>query len=193
MRYIVFSLLFMVQLLAASAQSDIDEIIRQHHADVNRADQARLAAVTKSRVKAITLLERQASAAYSRKDRNTETAAWRAILTLDRKHQKSRQYFADIGILDAELSKLPNPTIRTPLPGKWVTKYATRKDTLAFTVTSDGKVEIQHKNRPAGKYTLNMKDGSAVVVIPHSDVAERWTLVGDRVLVESWHPRKAFA
>ena len=47
MRCFVLLLLFTMQPFAASAQSDIDDILKQHHAAVSRAEQERLVAITK--------------------------------------------------------------------------------------------------------------------------------------------------
>ena len=96
----------------------IESIFRTQAETVAKADSVYKRAVDKARDDALLQLMKLTVKAYKAKDRVAETAAWKAVLRLDRTHKKAIQYFTDLGTLDKVLAELPAEEGQPAAPAK---------------------------------------------------------------------------
>ncbi|MDB5338996.1 MAG: hypothetical protein JWN70_4615 [Planctomycetaceae bacterium] len=87
----------------------IEGVFRTHAEAVARAETLHKRAIDKARDDAVSQLLKMTVKAYKANSRVAETAAWKAILRIDRTHKKAIQYFTDLGNLDKVLEELPDP------------------------------------------------------------------------------------
>lgn len=85
----------------------IEGVFRNHAEAVARAETLYKRAIDKAREDAVSQLLKMTVKAYKANNRVAETAAWKGILRLDRKHKLAIRYFTDLGTLDKVLEELP--------------------------------------------------------------------------------------
>ncbi len=196
-RFVQLGLVLMLSMPAFAADNAklIEVVLRNHGEGVAKADEVRAKAVDKSRREAVTQLVKLAMKAYSEKDRNAETSAWKAVLGLDRTHAKATQYFSDLGILDKVLEEIKDTDPdasgqQAKIVGKWIGNYDNR-GTSEFVVGADGTVKYKNDR---GTVTCKLEsDGDTFVVhLPALQGYEKWTIAGKRLFCEHWHPEATY-
>ena len=137
----------------ADNTKQIEAVTRNFGDAVAKADDVRSKSLDKARNDAIAQLSKLATKAFADKDRVSETRAGKAILTLDRSHDKAVQYFKDLGILETVLAQLPHQSGQAPpkhvkILGRWhVYKDNEAKTPFCeYLFESDGKVLIKRGN-----------------------------------------------
>lgn len=189
------TLCLVVPTLAADNSKLVDVVLRNHGEAVAKADEVRAKSVDKSRRDAVSQLVKLAMKAYSDKDRGAETNAWKAVLRLDRSHAKAIQYFSDLGTLEkvlAEIKETENDVTgqQAKIVGKWIGHYDNRQ-TAEFIVNANGTV--QYKNERGTVACKLDTDGDAFLVhLPELQGYEKWTIAGNRLFCEHWHPEATF-
>jgi len=104
--------LFLLILLAAAASGadSVDRALGEWDADALRAKQTYDNAVGRANDKAVKAYQSLAKAAARKGDNATATAAWRAVLEINRADPTARAFFTATGGLDDILAQLDQPT-----------------------------------------------------------------------------------
>ncbi len=188
----ILATVFVVVAYGADVPKALDAILEKHRVAVAKADLARSNAFEKSRDESVSLLVKLANDSYTKKDRLVETAAWKEVLRLDRNHVRAKRYFSDLGTLEAVLVEFPaddGSGMLFPKAGKWRTRYSDGA-AAEFALAGNGGVKISFGKKPAGDCRADFKNGVAIVVAPHNNSLERWTIGGDRLFIEHWYGLK---
>jgi hypothetical protein len=102
---VAFSGTFIMSGWGAVSDSVAKETVKYNDA-VMKLQIARDSVVEQQRQKSITVLQSLAKTRSKNKDQAGTTAAWRAILRLDRKHEEAVAYFTAEGTLETVLKEL---------------------------------------------------------------------------------------
>ncbi len=178
---------------AADNTKQIEAVTRNFSDAVARADDVRSKSLDKARNDAIAQLSKLATKAFADKDRVSETRAWKAILTLDRSHDKAVQYFKDLGILDKVLAQLPDePGQAPPKLAKIIGRWYVYRDNQARTpfceylFQSDGNVLVKRGDSVPEPWARYVIEGDSIVTHGANSGLCRFTVFGDRFLQEQW-------
>ena len=178
---------------AAETLKGIDAVAEKHRAAVAKADLARSNAVQKSREETIGLLVKFANDAYAKKDRLSETNAWKSVLQLDRNHVRARQYFKDLGTLDATLAALPKSDVHasplSPFVGTW-RMYKDGQGTRPFghfKILSDSTIaQVAGENKFLWREKLEPVPDTNEFYYNSGNNFQRCIIAGDRLVIEQW-------
>lgn len=177
---------------AAETLKGIDAVTEKHRIAVAKADLARSNAVQKSREETIGLLVKFANDAYAKKDRLSETAAWKSVLLLDRNHVRARQYFKDLGTLDATLAALPKTddlvSPLSPFLGKWriYRDGQGRNPSWHVIVSADATITNMAGDKVGWRAKLEPIPDTNEFYFNEGNCFHRCIIAGDRLVIEQW-------
>lgn len=177
--------------VAADSLNAIDAVVQKHRATVERATAARTSAIKKSQDDSVGMLLKLANSAYSKRDRLSETNAWKAILQLDRDHPRARQYFADLGNLEATLAALPKnedlPSAIAPFVGKWRIYRDGQgiNPSFHFVIFPEGTIAFDGAANAARIKFERFPDRNEYYYNT-GNCFHRCMIAGDRLIVEQW-------
>lgn len=192
--YLILILSFPERLvLAADNAKQIEAAVNNYRDAVIKADDVRSKSLDKVRTETLAQLSKLATRAFADKDRVSETRAWRAILTLDRSHDKAVQYFKDLGTLASVLEEIKVESSRyQPRGVKIVGRWLVFRDNQAkmpfceYIFQTDGSVLIKRENSAVEPWARYSTEGNAIVTRGTTSGICRFTIVEDRFLQEQW-------
>lgn len=187
------SIITVAKVEAAENPKGVDAIAEKHRSVVAKANLARSNTIQKSREETISLLVKLANDAYAKKDRITETGAWKSVLQLDRNHVRARQYFKDLGTLDATLAALPqNDDLVSPL-SPYLGRWRIYRDgqginpSWHYVVTADLTITLLEGGDKVGwREKLEPIPNTNEFYYTRSDCFHRCIIAGDRLVIEQW-------
>jgi hypothetical protein len=182
--------------LRAADFVNVEDVLRELGKATEKAAREQERAREVARTSAITKLHKLAERAYREGNRTDETAAWKAVLSVDSENVRARKYFTDLGVLNDALKDASDPVKHNAtamsLIGKWRTRYNNEKS-ADFTVHPNGTVTYHFQGNVPNDQKLEIRDATIILPLPKDGVIERWTVAGDRLLIEQWYSNESLA